>query len=196
MKQEYDAQVAEIDAEMLRKILENHEADPEEAKETAKIVALSAIKYGDLSNQASKDYIFDTDKFTSFEGNTGPYLLYTMVRVKSILRKYMEESQKTPEDLERFVILPAERESEKALGLTLTAFAPAVALAGEELAPHKLCGYLYELANQFNSFYHETKILSEPLQAQKESYLATLVLTLRVLECGIALLGFSAPEKM
>ncbi len=188
--------IAEIDAEMLRKILENHEADPEEAKETAKIVALSAIKYGDLSNQASKDYIFDTDKFTSFEGNTGPYLLYTMVRVKSILRKYMEESQKTPEDLERFVILPAERESEKALGLTLTAFAPAVALAGEELAPHKLCGYLYELANQFNSFYHETKILSEPLQAQKESYLATLVLTLRVLECGIALLGFSAPEKM
>lgn len=188
--------IAEIDAEMLRKILENHEADPEEAKETAKIVALSAIKYGDLSNQASKDYIFDTDKFTSFEGNTGPYLLYTMVRVKSILRKYMEESQKTPEDLDGFVILPAERESEKALGLTLTAFAPAVALAGEELAPHKLCGYLYELANQFNSFYHETKILSEPLQAQKESYLATLVLTLRVLECGIALLGFSAPEKM
>lgn len=188
--------IADINQEMLRKILENHEADPEEAEQTAKTVALSAIKYGDLSNQASKDYIFDTDKFTSFEGNTGPYILYTMVRIKSILRKFMEESGKGTDDISSLKILPAVSGSEKALGLTLTAFAPAVLQAGEELAPHKICGYIYELANQFNRFYHETKILTEPMQAQKESYIAQLSLTLRVLERGIDVLGFTAPEKM
>ncbi len=188
--------IREINEEMMKKILENHEADPEEAKETAKIVALSALKYGDLSNQASKDYIFDIEKFTSFEGNTGPYILYTMVRIKSILRRFLEESGKKAEDLDDLKILPAEGGSEKALELSLTAFGPAVLQAGSELAPHKICGYIYELANQFNRFYHETKILSEPKEAVRESYIATLVLTLRILECGIDLLGFSAPEKM
>ncbi len=188
--------IAGIDEEMLRKIRENHETDPEEAGETAKIVALSAIKYGDLSNQASKDYIFDTDKFTSFEGNTGPYILYTMVRIKSILRKYLEETRKKREDLDGLTILAPESGSEKELGLTLTSFAPAVLQAGAELAPHKICGYIYELANQFNRFYHETKILTESRDTVRESYLALLTLTLRVLECGIDLLGFMAPEKM
>ena len=188
--------IADINQEMLRKILENHETDPGEAEETARIVALSAIKYGDLSNQASKDYIFDTDKFTSFEGNTGPYILYTIVRIKSILRRYLEENGKTWEETGALDILPPAGDAEKALGLTLTAFAPVVLQAGEELAPHKICGYIYELANQFNRFYHETKILTEPAEAQRNSYIALLALTLRVLECGIDLLGFTAPEKM
>lgn len=188
--------IKEINEEMLKKILENHDADPKEAEETARIVALSALKYGDLSNQASKDYIFDIEKFTSFEGNTGPYILYTMVRIKSILRRYLEESGKACEDLASLKILPAAGDSEKALDLALTAFGPAVLQAGSELAPHKICGYIYELANQFNRFYHETKILSEPKEAQKESYIASLYLTLRILECGIDLLGFTAPEKM
>ena len=188
--------ITDINQEMLRKILENHETDPGEAEETARIVALSAIKYGDLSNQASKDYIFDTDKFTSFEGNTGPYILYTIVRIKSILRRYLEENGKTWEETGALDILPPAGDAEKALGLTLTAFAPAVLQAGEELAPHKICGYIYELANQFNRFYHETKILTEPAEAQRNSYIALLALTLRVLECGIDLLGFTAPEKM
>ncbi len=188
--------ISDINEEMLRKILENHETDQNEARDTAKTVALSAIKYGDLSNQASKDYIFDTDKFTSFEGNTGPYILYTMVRIKSILRRFMEESGLGRDELDSLVILPAADECEKSLGLTLTAFAPAVLQAAGELAPHKICGYIYELANQFNHFYHETKILTQEKEAQKESYIAQLSLTLRVLECGIDMLGFSAPEKM
>ncbi len=188
--------IKEINEEMLKKILENHDADPKEAEETARIVALSALKYGDLSNQAAKDYIFDIEKFTSFEGNTGPYILYTMVRIKSILRRFMEESHKTFEDLGSLKILPAAGSSEKALDLSLTAFGPAVLQAGAELAPHKICGYIYDLANQFNRFYHETKILAEPMEAQKESYIASLCLTLRILECGIDLLGFTAPEKM
>ncbi|MBQ2258471.1 MAG: arginine--tRNA ligase, partial [Lachnospiraceae bacterium] len=82
--------IKEINEEMFKKITDNREVAEEEARATAQIVALSAIKYGDLSNQASKDYIFDIDRFTSFEGDTGPYILYTIVRIKSILAKYTE----------------------------------------------------------------------------------------------------------
>ncbi len=188
--------IRDINEEMYRKIMENHEADPEEARKTAQIIALSAIKYGDLSNQASKDYIFDVDKFTSFEGNTGPYLLYTIVRIKSILRKYLSETGRTEEDIRGLKILPPQGDAEKALLLSLTGFAPAVEAAGEELAPHRICGFLYQLSNEFNHFYHETKILAEEKEAQRESYIAELELTREVLEQGIDLLGFSAPEKM
>ncbi len=188
--------IRDIDEEMYRKIMENHEADPEEAKETAKVVALSAIKYGDLSNQASKDYIFDVDKFTSFEGNTGPYILYTIVRIKSILNKYMAESGRDALEIRALKLLPYAGESEKALGIALTGFSAAVCTAAQELAPHKICGYIYELSNAFNRFYHETKILTEEKEAQKESYIALLDLTRRVLEQGIDLLGFSAPDRM
>ena len=188
--------ISDIDGEMYRKIMENHEADPDEARETAKIVGLSAIKYGDLSNQASKDYIFDVDKFTSFEGNTGPYILYTIVRIKSILRKYMEQTGCSMQDIGGYELLPTVSASEKDLCIALTGFSPAVLQAGEELAPHRICGYIYELSNKFNSFYHETKILAQEHEAQKKSYIALLSLTKRVLEQSIDLLGFSAPDRM
>lgn len=184
--------IADINAEMLKKITENHEVDPEEAKETAKIVGLSAIKYGDLSNQASKDYVFDVDKFTSFEGNTGPYLLYTIVRIKSILNKY----EAAGGNAKGARIGLAANDSEKALMLELTRFAPAIAQAYEETAPHKICSYIYDLANAFNRFYHETKILSEEKEEQKASWIALLELTKKVMETCIDLLGFDAPERM
>ena len=184
--------IRDIEEEMYRKIMENHEADPEEARQTAAIVALSAIKYGDLSNQASKDYIFDTDKFTSFEGNTGPYILYTIVRIKSILARFREEGG----DLLACSVREAVSDSEKDLMLQISRFAPAIAAAAKELAPHKICSYIYELANAFNRFYHETKILSEEDAAQKASWIALLELTRRVLETSIDLLGFAAPERM
>ena len=184
--------LTQINEEMYRKIMENHEADPEEARETAKLVALSAIKYGDLSNQASKDYIFDVDKFTSFEGDTGPYILYTIVRIKSILAKY----QAAGGSLEGAKIGLAASDSEKNLMLELTRFSDAIYQAYEEIAPHKICSYIYDLANDFNRFYHETKILSEENEEQKASWIALLELTRRVLETSIDLLGFSAPERM
>ena len=184
--------IAEINEEMYHKIMENHEADPAEARETAKIVALSAIKYGDLSNQASKDYIFDTDKFTSFEGNTGPYILYTIVRIKSIMAKYRNAGGMEGTGQ---IGLPAS-DSEKDLMLALTRFAPAIEQAAQELAPHKICSYIYDLANAFNRFYHETKILTEENEEQKQSWIALLDLTKRVLETSIDLLGFSAPDRM
>lgn len=183
--------IGDIEEEMYRKIVDNHEIDPQEAKETARIVGLSAIKYGDLSNQASKDYVFDIDRFTSFEGNTGPYILYTIVRIKSILNRYMSAGGNMES-----VILPAANESEKALMLELSRFNAVMENAFDEAAPHKICSYIYDLANALNRFYHETKILSEEDEAKKESWIQVLALTRRVLETSIDVLGFSAPDRM
>lgn len=181
-----------INEEMYKKITDNHDIDPEEAKQTAKIVGLSALKYGDLSNQASKDYIFDIDRFTSFEGNTGPYILYTIVRIKSILNKYKENGG----DASAAVIGAPAGASEKDLMMEVSKFNSVVENAFEELAPHKICSYIYDLANAFNKFYHETKILSEENEGRKASLIKLLLLTREVLEQCIDLLGFSAPERM
>ena len=184
--------IADIDEEMFTKIVENRSVRDKDARDTAKIVGPAAIKYGDLSNQATKDYIFDVDRFTSFEGNTGPYILYTIVRIKSILNRYVEAGG----NLEAGEILPASNGSEKNLMLQLSGFGSMIESAFEEKAPHKICASIYEVSNAFNSFYHETKILSEENQAQKESYIRLLQLTKRVLETSIDLLGFEAPDKM
>ena len=173
--------IADIDEEMFNKIVENRSVRDKDAKDTAKIVGLAAIKYGDLSNQATKDYIFDVDRFTSFEGNTGPYILYTIVRIKSILNRYVEAGG----NLEAGELLKASNGSEKNLMLQLSGFGSMIESAFEEKAPHKICAYIYEVSNAFNSFYHETKILSEENQAQKESYIRLLLLTKRVLETSI-----------
>ncbi len=184
--------IAEINDEMYKKIVENRSVKDENAQKTAEMVGLAAIKYGDLSNQASKDYIFDVERFTSFEGNTGPYILYTIVRIKSILEKYMQEGKNPNEG----TILEAVNDSEKNLMLELSKFNSVIAPAFEEKAPHKICSYIYDLANAFNSFYHETKILSESNEEQKKSWIRLLVLCRDVLETCIDLLGFEAPERM
>lgn len=184
--------LSSINDEMYRKIAENRTVEEAEAKATAKVVALSAVKYGDLSNQASKDYIFDIDRFTSFEGNTGPYILYTIVRIKSILNKYKEAGKEAG----TAAILPAHSESEKALMLELTRFNAMMENAYEETAPHKVCSYIYDLANALNHFYHETKIMAEEDEAVQASYVRLLTLTRRTLEVCIDVLGFSAPDRM
>ena len=187
----------EINEEMLKKITENQkekenlDISEEEAKQTAKTVALAAVKYGDLSNQASKDYCFDIERFTSFEGNTGPYILYTIVRIKSILKKYTAKNL-----LPDAPILGAHSASEKNLMLVLSRFNAMMENAYEEKAPHKICAYIYELANAFNGFYHETKILSEEDLKVQASYIGLLVLTKNILETCIDVLGFSAPDRM
>ena len=187
----------EINEEMLKKITENQkekenlDISEEEAKQTAKTVALAAVKYGDLSNQASKDYCFDIERFTSFEGNTGPYILYTIVRIKSILKKYTAKNS-----LPDAPILGAHSASEKNLMLVLSRFNAMMENAYEEKAPHKICAYIYELANAFNGFYHETKILSEEDFRVQASYIGLLVLTKNILETCIDVLGFSAPDRM
>ena len=183
----------EIEEEMRVKIRDNKNVRAEDAEDTAAKVALAAVKYGDLSNQASKDYVFDTEKFTSFEGNTGPYILYTLVRIKSILEKMTDEDRAAAAKKE---ILSPEKPEEKSLMLSLTDFAPVVMSAYEELAPHRLCAYIYRVSNEFNRFYHGTKILTEEDDARRASYLVLIGLVRSVLECCIDLLGFSAPEHM
>lgn len=184
--------IQETREEMYRKIREGREMPEEEAREVADQVAVSALLYGDLSNQASKDYVFDIDRFTSFEGDTGPYILYTIVRIKSILAKHKEQGG----SLESLQMQKAENASEKALMMELVQFNTMMQSAAEETAPHKVCAYVYDLANAFNHFYHETKILGEEDEARKRGLIALLVLTREVLETCIDVLGFSAPERM
>lgn len=184
--------VEEINQEMYRKIAQNHTVEEAEGRDTAKMVALAAIKYGDLSNQASKDYVFDIERFTSFEGNTGPYILYTIVRMKSILNKYFEQ-KKLPEGAR---LLPARSKSEKDLMLEISRFNGVMEGAYEESAPHKICAYIYDLANAFNHFYHETKIMAQEDEAVQAGYIRMLTLCKGILEVCIDVLGFAAPEKM
>ena len=192
--------VSGVNEKMLEKIKANQESkndlsmSEEEAVETAKTIALAAIKYGDLSNQASKDYIFDIDRFTSFEGNTGPYILYTIVRIKSILNKFVANGGDITNV--KSSIIAADSDNEKELMLALSRFNATIENAFLDTAPHKICAYIYELANAFNGFYHGTKILAEENEEVKKSYIALLVLTKEVLEKCIDMLGFSAPDRM
>ncbi len=181
----------------------DRELSDEEKADISKKVGLAALKYGDLSNAATKDYIFDIDKFTSFEGNTGPYILYTMVRIKSILEKY---SGVAGTDVKTIIEQASNGElklsdiegndSEKKLKLQIAMFADSIMQASSELAPHKVCAYLFELSNFFNSFYHENKIVAEENEDRRKGFIALICLTLRLLEQGIDLLGIEAPEKM
>ena len=182
-----------VNEAVYKKIKDNRDIEDEEAKNIAATVGLAALKYGDLSNQAAKDYVFDIDRFTSFEGNTGPYILYTIVRIKSILSKY-EESSDVKVDYS--YLKPAIHESEKALGLELSKFNYVLNNAWKEIAPHRICQYIYSLSNLFNSFYHEVKILSEEDKERKLSYLALILLTKSVLEDCIDILAIKAPERM
>lgn len=184
--------IASIDEEVFKRIMENRTVSEEEARETAKIVGLAALKYGDLSNQAAKDYIFDIDRFISFEGNTGPYILYTIVRIKSILNKYRENGG----DAVHASILPPASESEKGLALQLMKYNEVMETSFAELAPHKICQYIYELSNEFNRFYHDTKILSEEDKERQAGYVALITLTMAVLTACIGVLGIEAPERM
>ena len=185
--------IENINVEVYNKMMENREIPEEEAREIAKTVGLAALKYGDLSNQASKDYIFDIDRFTSFEGNTGPYILYTIVRIKSILKRYKEMIGSTSEV---GTIRPYDINSQINLMLETTKFSEIIANAYEEHAPHKICKYVYDLSDAFNTFYHENKIIAEEDKEKQESWICLIKLVLGVLETCIDILGFEAPERM
>ncbi len=186
------ALIGSIEEKMYEKIRESENDDtrmPEdEARRNAQITALAALKYGDLSNQASKDYVFDIDRFTASEGDTGPYILYTMARIKSILRKYGKECKAAMPVSDNAYI--------KAIYHDMAAFIRMADEAFNERAPHKVCAYLYHLANDLNSFYHETRILTEEDEDKKAGYIAVITSVLKIMEQCIELLGFEAPEKM
>ena len=180
--------IADIKGYVEEKIRGNGTLTESEITRTAESIAIAALKYGDLSNLATKDYIFDLERFSAFEGNTGPYLLYTIVRIKSILGRYGKEFD--PE------IAPADSEYAKTLQLSLCQMPEQLLVAYRDSAPNVICAYAYELAGAVNKFYHETRILSEPDEKKRESYLSLISLAKRALEECIDLLGFSAPDRM
>lgn len=185
--------IEDVNRSVYERIMLSRAVSSEEAWETARQVGLAAIKYGDLSNQTSKDYIFDIDRFTSFEGNTGPYILYTIVRIKSILAKYRETSSK---EVSLQALGEAKSLQQKRLYLEISRFPEVMEGAWESLELHRICQYVYALSNALNSFYHEVKILGETHEEKKQSYLAGILLTKEILESAIHVLGISAPDKM
>lgn len=182
--------IKDIQDAVYEKINENRNMSEEEAHSIAQIVGLAALKYGDLSNQAAKDYVFDIDRFISFEGNTGPYILYTIVRIKSILAKYQEENSLCNK------VQTASSNIEKNLELSLAKFLDMIDIAYMEKAPHKICQYIYEVSDIFNQFYHNTKILGEQDKNKQQGYIALIRLTKDILLTCIDLLGFTCPDKM
>ena len=192
--------ISGVNEEVFNKVMSGREMPEDEARAIAKTVGLAALKYADLSNQIAKDYIFDIDRFTSFEGNTGPYILYTMVRIKSILTKYAEMAGAA----DGVIAHPYSGESETReygaaetdLMLIAAKFNDVVVKTYEEMAPHKLCQYIYEMANAFNSFYHNNKIMGEEDRKKQSEWIALITLVLKLLETCIDLLGFEAPERM
>lgn len=189
--------LSQIKEGMYEKIKENKDMSDEDAEKTAAITALAAVKYGDLSNQASKDYVFDTERFTAFEGDTGPYLLYTMVRIKSILSRFKENGGDMSAVSSADIIYAANAcAAGKDVLKDITGFSRMIDQAFEERAPHRVCAFAYKLANDFNSFYHEVKILAEEDEAKKNAYIALLEGVLKLFETCIELLGFECPDKM
>ena len=179
--------IREITEFVTEKVQENQIVSGDAVEETSRLIAMAALKYGDLSNLATKDYVFDMDRFAAFEGNTGPYILYTIVRIKSILARYGKDAG---------AIRPAQTAPEKDLMLAISRFADNMQMAYRDSAPNVICAYIYELAGAVNKFYHETRILSEEDAEKKDGYIALITLAKRVLEACIELLGFAAPEKM
>ena len=170
------------------KVVENKIVADDEVEATTAKIAMAALKYGDLSNQPTKDYNFDMERFAAFEGNTGPYILYTIVRIKSILAKYGA--------WENLPICEPANEYAKDLMLAITKFGPTLEAALANAAPNQICAYIYELAGCVNKFYHETRILGEEDEGLKAGYIALIALAKNILETSIHLLGFSAPDKM
>ncbi|MEG0672212.1 arginine--tRNA ligase, partial [Clostridium sp.] len=171
------------------KLKDNKNIGAEDVEEISSKVGLAALKYGDLSNQASKDYMFDIDRFASFEGNTGPYILYTIVRIKSILKKANNVDKNTN-------ILVPKSDAERDLMLQLAKFNEVIELSFRDRAPHRVCEFIYELSNNFNKFYNDTKILSEEDESKKQSWLTLINLVKDVLEQGLDLLGMESVERM
>jgi arginyl-tRNA synthetase len=155
-------------------------------------IGIGAVKYADLANDRIKDYVFDWDRMLATEGRTGPYLQYAHARIHSIFRKALESGIARESGAAFALAEPAERQ----LALELLDFGSAVVESGESLRPHRLAGYVYDLATAFTAFFETCPVLKAPDDATRSSRLALCAHTARVLERGLGLLGIAAPERM
>ncbi len=165
---------------------------PGELDEVAEAVGIGAVKYADLSTARDSAYVFDWDRMISFRGNTGPYLQYATARIRSIFRRAGSDAD--PDIRGSRIIIGAA--AERALALRLLGFGAVVTGVGATAEPHRLCGYLFEVASLFTSFYEECPVLKAEPETVRASRLALCALTLRVLETGLDLLGVPVPERM
>ncbi len=161
--------------------------------QTSRCVGIAALKYADLSTDRVKDSMFSFDRMLAFEGNTGPYLLYACVRIKNILRKAADEGAGSTWPSAAIAV---QDHAEKQLALTLLRYPSALRATADALEPHRLCGYLYELAGAFSSFYDKCPVLAADSTAMRDSRVRLCSLTLRVLEDGLGVLGIPVPERM
>jgi len=184
-----DEAVERADAELLRR---SPDGDAAARRALALQIGIGAVKYADLSNDRIKDYVFDWERMLAAEGHTGPYLQYAHARICSIFRKAAETGIARPQNAAIALDDPIERR----LALELLDFGNAVVEAGEALRPHRLCGYLYDLATAFTAFFEACPVLKAPDDATRASRLALCGLTARVLARGLDLLGIAAPERM
>lgn len=184
--------LSDVESEVCEKMADR-DMDEDVLNDAAAKIGLAAIKYGDLSNQASKDYVFDVDRFTSFEGNTGPYILYTIVRTKSLNAKIEAQGINVDGDAR---ILPAQNKTVTDVMLALSKWSDTVSAAYQEQAPHKICQFVYELCDAYNKFYHENKILANEDVQERQSWIVLSRLVGSVLEQAIDLLGLEAPDRM
>ncbi|MCF6274757.1 MAG: arginine--tRNA ligase [Robiginitomaculum sp.] len=180
----------EAAAQRLQKSGIGQDFSAEEQSDIANKVGMAALKFADLQNQRTTNYIFDIERFVSFEGKTGPYLLYAAVRIKSLLRKAKDMGARSGE------ITPLEK-AEQNLVLMLDSFNRALAAAEAKRMPHILCDHVYTLAQAFSKFYADCPVLANEVPDDiKSSRLALAALTLKQLEIGLGLLGIETPERM
>jgi arginyl-tRNA synthetase len=184
-----DEAVERAEAELLRR---EPDGDAAARRALAPQIGIGAVKYADLANDRIKDYVFDWDRMLAAEGRTGPYLQYAHARIHSIFRKAAENGIVRGTGGAMWLTEPPER----ALALELLGFGAAVTEAAEALRPHRLCGYLYDLATAFTAFFEACPVLRAPDDATRDSRLALCGLTARALACGLDLLGIQAPERM
>ncbi len=163
---------------------------PSERERIARQVGISSLKFGDLVNNRTSDYVFDLDRFSSFEGKTGPYLQYAAVRISSILRNAVER------EVEPGPLVAPTVDQERSLMLEVTRFPDVVERALALRAPNHVAEYAFELAGAFNRFYEACHILNEPDAARRGSWLALADLTRRTLTRALDLLGIEVPERM
>ena len=166
--------------------------DPAELDEVAEAVGIGAVKYADLSTARESAYVFDWDRMISFRGNTGPYLQYATARIRSIFRRAGADADPEIRGSQLAVVAGPER----ALALRLLGFGTTVTGVGETAEPHRLCGYLFDVASLFTTFYEECPVLKAEPAELRASRLALCGLTLRVLTTGLGLLGVPVPARM